>query len=144
MLSAVDLEDGCHLALMKLGRKAAQFCAGPTTTVPEGAVSLPRGVVVRSRETSPFSLSIALHRSLRAPWCPGRLHCPTLPLMSWLLDLGCHSGNLAPPMVFFIGRLGGRLFVLPPIPRVISHFQIIGAVGGVGLANRVEWDEGEL
>jgi hypothetical protein len=73
-LSAVDLEDGCHLALMKLWRKPAQFFAGPTMTTPEGVVSLPGGVVVRSQETSPFSLSIALHRSSRSPQCHGHLH----------------------------------------------------------------------
>jgi hypothetical protein len=60
------------------------------------------------------------------------------------LDLGCHTENLAPPMVFLAGRLGGRIFVLPMIPRVVSHIQIIDAVGGVGSAGHVEWDDGEL
>lgn len=58
--SAMGFEDGCHLPLMMLGQKPAQFCAGPMTTTPEGVVFLPRGVVVRSRGTSLFFLAIAL------------------------------------------------------------------------------------
>jgi hypothetical protein len=58
--SAMGFKDGCHLPLMMLGQKPAQFCAGPMTTTPEGVVFLPRGVVVRSRGTSLFFLAIAL------------------------------------------------------------------------------------
>jgi hypothetical protein len=63
--SVVALEDGCHLPLMNLRQKSAQFCAGPTTTTPKDAVSLPGGVVVRSRGMSSFFLAIALRRIVR-------------------------------------------------------------------------------
>jgi hypothetical protein len=44
-----------------------------------------------------------------------------------------------PPVVFFAGRLGGQVFVLPLIPQVVTHLQRIDTMGSVGLAGRVEW-----
>jgi hypothetical protein len=63
--SAMGLEDGCHLPLIMFRRKPSQFCAGPATTTPEGVVSLPAGVVVRSQGTSSFLLAIALCHIIR-------------------------------------------------------------------------------
>jgi hypothetical protein len=43
---------------------------------------------------------------------------------------------LAPLVVFFGSR--GCVFVLPVIPRVVTHLQGIGTMGSIGLTGHVE------
>jgi hypothetical protein len=45
------------------------------------------------------------------------------------LDLGCDLGDLSSLVIFFAGRLGGWVFVLLLISRVVTHLQRIGVVG---------------